>query len=186
MNLPNGDAIREQERASIRSFVESAVNRYVTEGDRVLDFGCGLQPYRDLVESQRALYLGFDRREFPANVSTEDVGADEWRPWDETWDGLICTQVIQYVPDLPALFAAFREMLVDLAGVLILTGPTNWPEVEREDLHRHTVVGASSLVHSAGFDVLEAIPRLTLEAPGWTLSTGYGIIATPTERWLPQ
>lgn len=169
----NGDTIRGIERDSIRAFVSSCSEHL---GGHVLDFGAGKQPYRDLVPGD---YVAFDRVAFPATVATEDAGAND-HPLRQNWDAILCTQVIQYVRDPDELIYDFFDALTQFAGHLILTGPTNWPEVEPEDLHRFTRAGIRNVLEEAGFEVLRCESRLAIDDhSGFELSLGYGVLAQP-------
>lgn len=161
---------RDLERASIRDFVRRS-SEYLTR--KVLDFGAGKQPYRSLVPGD---YHAFDRTGFPATVATEDAGTDD-HPLRQDWDAILCTQVIQYVPHPDELLYSFYDALSAFAGHLVLTGPTNWPEVEPEDLHRHTRAGIRALLEEAGFEILVCESRAIAGPPNFELSLGYGIVA---------
>jgi len=147
--------LRDYERESIRAFVGHAgANGYLS--GRVLDFGCGQQPYRDLVAAAGGEYIPFDRAHFPGNVSGEDVGGEPW-PYTD-YDTILCTQVIQYV-DYPAdILRAFK-----LRGkVLVMTYPTTWAEVEAADRWRFTKAGMTWMLEQAGFAILLHERRGTL------------------------
>lgn len=165
---------RDLERDSIRAFVAS----HVFEG-RVLDYGCGKQPYRDLVE-RTAEYVPFDRTHFPANVSGENVGADvETHPTylqPHQWDTILCTQIFQYVHDPADLLADFHHLLRN-DGTLVLTYPTNWAEVEPEDLHRFTKAGMELMLQGEGFTIERHERRAEVEAAGMVFPLGYGVVA---------
>lgn len=159
--------LRSIERTSIRDFVQGAAEGGYLSG-RVLDYGCGKQPYRDVVEVVGGVYNGFDRMSFPANVSGEDVGDFDFdAPLDEDWDAILCNQVVQYVPfffrdddgeGLPSLLAQFARSLRG-GGHLVMTYPTTWPEVEPQDLHRFTKTGMEWLLAEAGFEIVRHEPR---------------------------
>ena len=170
-------ALRDRERKSIREFVASAGNLL---GRSVLDFGCGKQPYRDLVEAHSGLYVGFDRPEFPASTVSEPVGSlmagSRWPLIDHHWDAILCTQVIQYHPEPQHLLAQFYDSLRN-DGALILTWPTNWPEVEGEDLHRFTRAGMERMLKIAGFVIERCERRAQIVWEGEEFALGYGAIA---------
>ena len=127
--------LRELERASIRRFLED--HRSLFSGSRVLDYGCGAQPYRQLILEAGGLYRWWDVEGLPGHVAGERE-PDEFvpKPRGQEFEVVVCTQVIQFVPDIRALFEDFIRMLVP-GGTLLLTGPTNWPVVEKEGDRRH-------------------------------------------------
>lgn len=165
----NGDELRDLERASIRAFVESCADDL---GGAVLDLGCGREPYRQVIEAAGGTYTPFDRARFPGNVSGEDIGAELHIGDAEIFDAVLSTQVVQYV-DSPVRWLAKIQGLLKVGGVLVLTGPTNWPVVEDTDLWRFTPAGARRLLHDIGFDVVRVEPRAV--ADGWLL--GWGAVA---------
>ena len=160
----NPQTIRALEVESIRSFVERH-KEYLASG-KVLDFGAGKpgtcrtpQPYRDLV-------------------------AGEYHPWDlgdaplqvDAYSAVLCTQVLQYCEDPKTTVLWLRRWLKP-GGVLVLTGPTNWEEVEESDLCRFTCSGIRRLLKGAGFYVVTCESRADLDLDGARFSLGYGVVA---------
>jgi hypothetical protein len=174
--------LRRVERDSIRRFVKKCANLGYFEGN-VLDYGCGQQPYREIIEAAGGTYYGWDKASLPGSVVKEDVG--ELPPFellgeDEEFDCVLMTQVWQYMP-----LRVLKEVLYDLgygqgtlkiSGYLVVTGVTNWPEVEVEDLYRFTQAGARRLLEDSGFEVLEMAPRAYHPAAR-QLSLGWGAVA---------
>lgn len=157
----NPHSIRELERKSIRDFVE-AHKEHLT--GTVLDFGCGKdgtcrkpQPYRDLVSGE---YHGFEP-------------GDRWPVGP--FSAILCTQVIQYMENPKRELGWFHQWLMP-GGYLILTGPTNWPEVEDSDLWRFTLSGISRLVASCGFELLDAQRRAEIDEGNEKWSLGWGVL----------
>lgn len=187
--------LRDIERDSIRAFVQSAADDGYLSG-RVLDYGCGKQPYRDIVEAAGAEYVGYDHESFPAKVGDFSVDTDPTH--SERFDAVLCTQVVQYIPlyrderytpdsSLPVILDRLRSVLrlgtFDQRenGHLVLTYPTNWPEVEPEDLHRFTKAGMERLLTEAGFEVvkheLRAEVLFGFERDSVRVALGYGVVA---------
>lgn len=167
----NNDSIRVLERQSIRDFLRA--NRKYLRG-RVLDVGCGKQPYRGIVEEAGGRYYGFDRPEFPGSVAPEAVGIGD--PLDDTWDAVMMTQVLQYVLFPPVLLARIEEALKP-GGALVMTGPTNWAEVEPADLWRFTLSGVRVLMHRAELDIEILESRASVSIGGFAMSLGWGVVA---------
>jgi SAM-dependent methyltransferase len=161
-------SLREMEAASIRTFVQQAADQGFLSG-RVLDYGCGKQPYRDIVEAAGGDYQAFDAPEFPGNV-----GGKRYTPnWPHKFDAVLCTQVLQYVPQ-PRL--ALKN-IARQTEVLILTYPTNWPEVEDTDLHRFTKAGMQRLLTETGFEIIRHDWRHGFRHNGDSFTVGYGVVA---------
>lgn len=158
-------SLREIERASIRGFLEE--NTSLIVGD-TLDFGCGLQPYRDVVTRAGATYWGYDSERHPGTVVSKSVGRLD--PPNEFWDTVICTQVLQYVHS-PMLTLREIHMRLKIGGWLLMTGPTNWPHIEADDKWRFTTSGMMVLLHDVGFTQITVAPRgeITFENERWSI-----------------
>lgn len=161
-------SIREIERASIEMFLVDCSRQGLLVGD-VLDYGAGHGPYRTIVEHAGARYVPYDRMSHPASVVLTDVGPDDpLNMW--VWNAIIATQVIQYVPEPRRLLRDFRRALGP-GGALLITGPTNWPCVEKEDLRRWTREGIVAELGAAGFGAVSCSYRahVTFEGERWPL-----------------
>lgn len=165
------DPVRALEAESIRRFVADN-GPYM---GRVLDYGSGRQPYADLLAADAAIYVGYDDPAFPASVAAEPSQLRD--PLAHWWNFIVCTQVIQYVPDVPALLRSFHDCLLSTRGLLVLTGPSSWPEVEPQDLHRFTRAGTTRLLQEAGFVLVEVEERAHVEIHGARFSLGWGAVA---------
>jgi 2-polyprenyl-3-methyl-5-hydroxy-6-metoxy-1,4-benzoquinol methylase len=85
---------------------------------------------------------------------------------------VVCTQVVQYAPSPRVLIAKTWAQLKP-GGVLLLTGPTNWPEVEPTDLWRLTRAGIETVLHELGWKDIVVFSRHGTEADGQRLSYGW-------------
>jgi predicted TPR repeat methyltransferase len=160
----SNESIRQLERASLRSFLQRIGQKYLR--GRVLDFGAGTaatcqkpQPYKDLVSGE---YLPYD------------VGDDELPAGP--YDAILCTQVLQYLEDPEGVLTSFR-MWLEPKGHLVMTYPTNWPEVEPSDLRRFTKAGVEKMLASIGFEVIAHERRGVISLNGFELALGYGVVA---------
>lgn len=174
----NNRSVREVERESIRRYVQEAADAGFL-GGRVLDYGCGQQPYRDIVEVAGGEYVGYDRDVYPGAVAPGRQGPEE--PFQERWDAILCTQVVQYVHDVPELLYELRLALAP-GGALIITWPTTWAEVEPTDLWRFTQSGMRHLLTEVGFRHLHDVTlRAEIDLGGFRLPLGYGAVALQQE-----
>lgn len=171
--------VRDVERQSIREFVESCSDLFV---GRVLDYGCGKQPYRGIVEAAGAEYIGYDRVRLGGNVSGVDIGLSLFGTHGLTTGGpngldvILCNQVLQYVEVPAGVLANFRDMLRP-NGLLVMTYPTNWDEVEPADLHRFTRAGMERILKAAGFSIDRHDRRAEINLGGFRFPLGYGVVA---------
>lgn len=168
MNISELDAV---EKDSIRMFLHRACDDHLVRG-RILDYGCGQQPYRKLL-SGAGDYVAFDRKSFPGNVSMKDIGALTDRG---DFDTVVSTQVVEYVHDGYRWLRDIRDELLVPGGHLVMTYPTHWPEL-RDDLHRYTKIGMEQMLAAAAFTVVRHEERASLPFDGFRLAVGYGVIA---------
>ncbi len=175
-------SLRDRERASIAAFLREHGDLF--RDAHVLDFGCGQQPYRAIVEEFGAEeYVGFDSDLYPGNVA----GPSDYEAFpdlfnarvDPGFDVVICTQVIQYV-ECPVELVHRIYSMIRAGGKMLMTGPTNWPIVEREDLWRMTAAGIDYFLSAR--DQFESVTTgyrdCELVAEGETLPTGWWAVAT--------
>lgn len=175
MRTHTNDSLRELERQSIAAFVEQHADLFK---GRTLDYGSGHSPFRSVVEHAGGDYVAFDRAAFPGSVISFDVGDDA--PLlgnNDVWDAILCTQVIQYLKH-PEDTLEWMQMSLKPGCPLVITGPTNWQEVERDDLWRFTLSGIEELLRRVGFTVQRVVERASVEiGPGVRFSLGWGAVA---------
>jgi SAM-dependent methyltransferase len=155
------------ENQTISDFVRSCGDHLA---GRVLDFGCGKQPYRQIIEDAGGEYHGYDRRGFGGNVSGRDIGklAGEY-------DAIVCTQVLAYVHEVGECLFDLQDVLRD-GGRLILTYPAAWPVI-RDELWHFTKLGMDALLEQAGFTVERHELRHGIDFDGFSVPMGYGALA---------
>ncbi len=158
--------LSEVENSTIREFVRSCGDHL---GGSVLDYGCGKQPYRTIVEDHGGTYVGYDRKEFGGNVSGRDIGK-----LGGEFDAILCTQVLPYVHEVGEALFDLREMLIT-GGRLILTYSAAWPVI-RDELWHFTKIGMEALLEQAGFTVERHDLRHDLGFDGWSVPMGYGAL----------
>ena len=162
--------IRETEVRTIREFLEH--HRDDLTGV-VLDYGSGRQPYRSLI-SGYGRYLAWDRPDFPGAIEgVEGTGpAFEADKHKEMIDTVVCTQVIQYVDNPGWLLARIDDWLKP-GGVLLMTGPGNWPEVEPNDIIRYTRSGIEHVLTVGRWDDVVVHSRHGIEVNDIRMSLGW-------------
>jgi SAM-dependent methyltransferase len=170
-NLTN-KTLREAEASSIQHFIENNVGLLV--GD-VLDYGCGKQPYRDIIVAAGGVYHGYDRPGYAGSTVKVKVGEDWPLGRKRFWGAILCNQVIQYLSDPRQILCSFYDALGP-GGWLVMTGPTNWPEVEPVDTWRFTTEGIGRLVDVTGFHQVTAVSREQMRINDIVLSLGWGVV----------
>lgn len=118
----------------------------------VLDVGAGEQPYRRYLKDGEE-YVSMDLSEDRASDITGSVLSIPLD--DDSFDGIICTEVIEHVDDPQS---AIRELLrvSKEGGLLYLTAPMSWGlHYEPHDYFRYTKYGLSSMLEAEGFRVVD-------------------------------
>lgn len=123
---------------------------------RILDFGCGSKPYRSLF-TKASEYVGVDIENEGHNHDTEDVDFyydGVTLPFEkEMFDSILCSEVLEHVPDIDTILNELNRVLV-FGGKLLITVPFVWPEHELPfDFRRFTVNGLSQIVKDHGFEI---------------------------------
>jgi SAM-dependent methyltransferase len=111
----------------------------------VLDVGGRIQPYRPLLEGRVRRYVTVDLRRTPlVNV----VGRGEQTPFAEAQFNLvICTQVLEYIPEPAAVIAEIYRVLKP-GGFLLLSVPAVFPRDSDHDRWRFLPASLRYLLRS--------------------------------------
>jgi SAM-dependent methyltransferase len=120
----------------------------------VLDVGGRLQPYRELLDGRIQRYVSIDIRRTPlVNV----IAAGEGIPFAaDTFDLILCTQVLEYVPEPKVLLAEIHRVLRP-GGALILSAPAAQPRDADEECWRFHPAGLKKLLES--YTDVEVVPE---------------------------
>ncbi len=145
------------ERASIYRFIAEQAH-LLAPGIRVLDIGAGEAPYRELFTQQ--VYVTLDRADTPHSGQVNMHGSADSIPTDDdSFDAVLCTQVLEHVPQPLEALLEFHRVLRP-GGALIATVPFVWEEHETPfDYYRYTRYGIEHLALAAGFTDIEVKPR---------------------------
>jgi SAM-dependent methyltransferase len=140
---------------NLKRFLQRVLPQYVQPGVAVVDIGCGEQPLRNVVENLGGNYTGVD---VDQNVrGTVDVIADiSCVPLpDNSFDVVLCTEVLEHIPDTSAAFVELRR-LCRPGGVVILTTPFMYPlHEEPHDFVRLTPHMIRRCADASGLDPAE-------------------------------
>ncbi|MGH7940772.1 MAG: class I SAM-dependent methyltransferase, partial [Limisphaerales bacterium] len=123
----------------------------------LIDVGCGTQPYKSYyAHATRVVACDFDARrgnvDFACPAHAIPVVA-------ESFDSVLCTEVLEHVPDPLAVWREFHRILRP-GGQVLLSTPMYWPPHELPyDFYRYPEHGLRYLATTAGFQIKELWPR---------------------------
>ena len=121
----------------------------------MLDFGCGMKPYRSLFTVDK--YIGLDIRNDGHHNDTSfvDVFYDgKVIPFDdEYFDSVYSSEVLTHISDIDPVIAEIRRVM-KTGGTILVTVPFVWHENEQpNDAVRYTSFGIVKLFERHGFKV---------------------------------
>lgn len=130
---------------------------------RVLDVGCGAQPFRTLLHPS-AQYVGIDTADAKAHFGYEMpdtlyFAGGVWPIANGSVDAILCTETLEHVPE-PREFLAEAARCLRPRGQLILTVPfaARWHYIPY-DYWRFTPSGLQRLLDGAGFGKVAVYAR---------------------------
>lgn len=141
----------------IRKPLHDAIQaRAVEITGRVLDFGCGSKPYRELFAHVDD-YVGMDIAVsgHDHQNSHVDVYYDgKTFPFEDgSFDAVISFEVFEHVFNLPEMLAEIKRVLKP-GGKLLISAPFGWDEHEVPyDFGRYTSFGMKHVLETNGFEV---------------------------------
>lgn len=129
---------------------------------RVLDVGCGRQPYRPLFMAVEYIGMELDTPENRAHKQADVFYGGQVFPFDsESFDSLVCNQVLEHV-FTPTEFVRELNRVLKPGGHLLLTVPFVWDEHEQPyDYARYSSFGLLALITGAGFEVVEHVKTMS-------------------------
>ncbi|MDX6402148.1 MAG: hypothetical protein QOF27_2754 [Gaiellaceae bacterium] len=138
--------------------LQSARDRYLQPGLRVLDVGCGVQPYYPLFAGVAAEYDGHDIEPGP-RIKYVSLAESLEAPAG-SYDLVLCTQVLEHVRHPQQALAEFGRVLVP-GGHLFLTTHGVYPfHPHPADYWRWTQQGFEALFEDAAdLELVELVPH---------------------------
>ncbi len=120
---------------------------------QLLDIGCGVMPFKDIILTSVEQYDTLDFEERTSGVKYIGDVQDMRMFENETYDSVVCLEVLEHVPDP---FKAVSEIsrVLKKGGVLILSVPhLSRLHEEPHDYFRYTRYGLESILTRAAFTV---------------------------------
>jgi methyltransferase family protein len=147
------------ERDSILEFALRCATE-IEAGSRLLDVGAGNSPYRELFDHVRYQSSDWANSPHPGAREVDHIGpAHDLPVGDGEYDGVLCTQVLEHVPN-PAEVARELFRILRPGGRAYVTVPLAWELHELPfDFYRYTPHGLAEIFGRAGFERLDIRPR---------------------------
>lgn len=139
-----------------RSGLHRAIRELAPElTGRLLDIGCGHQPYRELFRLDAYVGLEYDTPANRASKQAEFFYDGTRFPFSDCeFDSAICSQVLEHVFN-PEEFLDEINRVLKAGAPLLLTLPFVWDEHEQpHDFARYSSFGLRALLERHGFEIL--------------------------------
>lgn len=122
---------------------------------RLLDFGCGSKPYKNLFGVDEYIGVDFVNEGHPHDNEQIDVYYDgKTIPFpDNFFDSILCSEVFEHVFNLPEILLELNRVLKP-GGRILITCPFVWKEHELpHDYARYTLFALKDLLQKNNFNV---------------------------------
>jgi SAM-dependent methyltransferase len=143
--------------SGIQSAIREHIKPIITHG-KVLDVGCGAQPFREYLETLEYMYTSLDVVQ-NQNSTVQFLGAID-QPLPNTliqscpFDFILCTEVMEHVIDWKSSFENFSSLL-RTNGRLLITCPHFYPlHEEPYDFWRPTLHAIKYFSQACGFQTM--------------------------------
>ena len=135
--------------------------RYPQRAGAVLDLGAGTKPYAPLYEPrfERAVALDVGNEYYGDEISDVIAPGDAMPFEDETFDCVVCTEVLEHCPDPAAVLAEIRRVLKPGGATFVTTPFMLGLHDEPYDFFRYTPHALRLLGEQAGLAVDSVEPR---------------------------
>jgi len=125
----------------------------------LLDIGCGIKPYKNLFKRVNK-YIGIELPNTLSQSKVVDIYSDTLNlPFkDNTFDTILCTEVLEHVSEPKILFREATRVLKD-QGTFVLSAPQVWGiHEEPNDFYRYTRYGLRYLAEQSGLEIINIFP----------------------------
>jgi SAM-dependent methyltransferase len=131
--------------------------REIPAGSSVLDVGAGTAPFRELFVHTRYVTCDWEQSGYDEEVDIR-APATDIPVEDGSFDVIVCTEVLEHVPEPSVVLAELHRVLRD-GGLLLVTVPFVWfLHEEPHDYYRYTPHGLKFLLDGARFADYEISP----------------------------
>lgn len=153
-------------RNLLAEYVEKFMRDYVANQAgsqmKMLDIGCGKQPFRSIFEELGLIYYGLDHKQ---NISktvdiVEAIDVEfihKYPQLESSFDFIVCTEVLEHVANWDTAFKNISK-LMKKNGLILITCPHVYPlHEEPYDFWRPTPYSIKYFSEKYNFDVIELI-----------------------------
>jgi SAM-dependent methyltransferase len=138
-----------------KGLLEKLADKAPAMKGKLLDFGCGSKPYKQLFKVEEYIGLDYENKGHPHDFEHIDVIYDGQNiPFhDNNFDSVLSTEVFEHVFNLSRVLDEINRVMKP-NGCLLVTCPFVWNEHEVPfDYARYTVFALESLLKTHGFEV---------------------------------
>lgn len=124
---------------------------------RLVDIGCGVKPYRDLIRPYVSEHIGVDHEgSFHGKDNVDLFGTAYAIPVpDDAFDSALCTAVLEHLEE-PELALRECHRVLKPGGIALYSVPFIWHlHEEPRDFYRFSKYGLRYLFEKTGFDIVE-------------------------------
>lgn len=153
----------------------------------LIDVGCGSKPYKEVFRDYVDQYYGIEYSpESGYRGNRADIAGDasELPFVNESFDTILCTEVLEHVMNPEMVLAEFSRILKP-DGVVIITVPFFYPIHDSFDFFRYTDKGIAVIMKRYGLEIEEVRP---LSGTGLTIAIMFNIflfdIGFMWTKWL--
>lgn len=152
---------------SLRKTFENILKNFDNKFDKVLDYGCGNKPYKELFKEACNYYFGADiKGNEHAEIIINENGT--LPSPNESFDCVLSSQVLEHVEN-PKLYLRESHRVLKNDGILILSTHGYWPyHPDPTDFWRWTSEGLKKIIIDAGFNIeniysIQTFPSISLQ-----------------------
>ncbi|OHB71654.1 MAG: hypothetical protein A2W23_07370 [Planctomycetes bacterium RBG_16_43_13] len=150
---------REIKNILVNQIIEKELKRCASRylSGRLIDIGCGMKPYENLLAPYVSEHVGVDHKDSIHNRSNVDLVGTAYKipVEDGSFNAVICTAVLEHLEEPEQALRECHRVL-KLNGVAIYMVPFIWHlHEEPRDFYRYSKYGLRYLFEKVGFEIEE-------------------------------
>lgn len=119
---------------------------------KCMDFGCGEKPYEQLFSTTEYIGVEIECDNKKSGIVYYDGKRLPFK--DNYFDAIICSQVLEHIPNIEEIMSEFHRVL-KIGGYVLVTVPFTYPEhLKPFDFRRFSSYGIKNLMQAKGFKVI--------------------------------